>query len=58
MKTVKFQFDIDDEVITNFCKKGIIDTCGLDSSGIIYCVKTSDNLSWYKEKFLEKAKKC
>ena len=56
MKKVKFKFDVDEAIRTNFEVDGIIEMCAFDSEGITYYVKTKNNSGWYKEKFLSKIK--
>lgn len=52
MKTVKYAFDIDQEVKTPFGDTGIITMLGHDDGGNKYAVKTATDTQWYKEKQL------
>ena len=51
---VKFNFEIDDRVVTPFGKPGIVEMLGFDDGGKKYFVKTKTESSWFKEKDLEK----
>lgn len=54
----KFKFNIDDEVLTCFSERGIIDMCAVDSTkDIVYYVKTKLNSTWYKESQLSQLEK-
>ena len=52
-KTVEFEHEIDEEVITPFGEVGIVDMLGFDDGGKKYFVKTSNSGKWFKESALK-----
>lgn len=49
MRTVVFQYDVDDKVKTPFGDSGIIQMLGYDDGGVQYYVKTASASNWFKE---------
>lgn len=53
MKAVNFKFELDQEVVTRFDTSGFVTMQGVDSSGVIYYVKTAEDAgAWHKEEHL------
>ena len=52
MKEIKFEFDIDLRVVTEFHQPGIIVALFFDESGRQYLVRTKEGDVWHKEKDL------
>lgn len=46
---VTFKFSLDQPVMTPFGDQGIVSTCGVDDSGVVYYVKTATGGNWFKE---------
>jgi len=53
MKTINFEFELNEFVMTPFDEKGIITMLGFDSDEQQYFVKTKFQSDWFKEKMLK-----
>lgn len=51
---VEFKFEINEEVITSFQKKGIISNCCIGRDGNSYWVKMETSSEWFFEDQLER----
>lgn len=49
MKTITFQFSLDQRVRTPFGSVGIVSMQAHDDGGVCYFVKTEQGGSWFKE---------
>lgn len=53
MKTINFEFELDQKIITPFGGEGIITMCGLDHEGNTYYVITKQTSSCVRERLLK-----
>ena len=55
MKTVEYQYDMDQKVKTPFGEEGLVSMLAFDDGGNCYFVKTAKDSNWFKEAQLTKA---
>ena len=55
MKTVQYEYDLDQKVKTPFGEEGLISMLAFDDGGNCYYVKTAKDSNWFKEGQLSKA---